>query len=80
MPKKEPDEERIVRKTYSLTNDDLQLIESLKKRYLIKQMSILDSHIIRAGLIALNMQNDKALIKIAQNLSKPHIGRRKAQA
>lgn len=76
---KTPPREKIIRKTYSITKNDLKAISDLKKRYISNQVGdVADSHLIRLGLLALSRMSDDALVKISSEIVIPPTGRLKS--
>ena len=65
----------VVRDSFTLPEDDYQLIDLLRQRCLKNGVSATKSEIVRAGMHSLNILDDKALIEVLQRLEKIKTGR-----
>jgi hypothetical protein len=65
----------VVRDSFTLPEDDYQLIDLLRQRCLKNGMSATKSEIVRAGMHSLNILSDEALIEVLQGLLKIKTGR-----
>src|SRR5271170_2791896 len=61
---------RIVRKTFSIPENELQLIEKVREKALNKRVVLADSEIVRIGLLIASELSDEKLEKIAGRLEK----------
>lgn len=59
---------KAIRKTYTFTKDDLDLIKEIKDKLLDHKCVVTDSQIIRMGLAALTSLTDVNLMKLAQKV------------
>ncbi len=60
--------QKAIRKTYTLTELDLVLIEEIKDRLLNKKQVVTDSQVIRMGLALLNSSKEVDLVKLTQEV------------
>lgn len=73
-PQPEP-HKTVVRDSFTLPEDDYQLIDLLRQRCLKNGLSATKSEIVRAGMHSLNILSDEALIEVLQGLEKIKTGR-----
>lgn len=76
--KNEPEPEphkTVVRDSFTLPEDDYQLIDLLRQRCLKNGVSATKSEIVRAGMHSLNILSDEALIEVLQRIEKIKTGR-----
>lgn len=66
---------RIVRKTFSIPENELQLIGKVREKALNKRVVLADSEIVRIGLLIASELSDEKLEEIAGRLEKMPMGR-----
>jgi hypothetical protein len=69
--------EKIIRKSYALTKNDIDHIQQIKDKCLNKRVVLNDSHIIRIALMLASKLNEDALIKASKEVPKLIAGRPK---
>ncbi len=69
--------ERIVRKSYALTKQDVEHIEKIKDKCLNHKVVLTDSHVIRLAINLAAGLSEDALIKAANKIPKIPTGRPK---
>jgi hypothetical protein len=69
--------EKIIRKSYALTNQDINHIQQIKDKCLNKRVVLNDSHIIRIVLMLGAKLNEDVLIKASTEVQKLIAGRPK---
>ena len=62
---------KAIRKTFTFTHTDLELIEKIKEKLLDERQVVTDSQVIRMGLASLNQQSNKKLFELV--LEAPHL-------
>ena len=67
-PVKQKIKTKAIRKTYTFTENDLNLIEEIKDKLLNHKCVVTDSQVIRMGLAALASHSESNLVKIAQGV------------
>ena len=65
----------VIRDSFTMPDDDYQLLALLKKRALNLAVSVNKSQLLRAGLIMLNNSSDKAFVDSIEQLDKVNVGR-----
>ncbi len=71
--------EKIIRKSYALTKDDVDRIQQIKDKCLNKRVVLNDSHIIRVALMLASKLNEDVLIKASMEVPKLIAGRPKTK-
>lgn len=77
LEKKTELRERVVRKSYALTKQDLEKISSIKDKCLNQKVVLSDSQVVRLALELATKLSEAELIKTASHLQKISIGRPK---
>lgn len=74
-PPSRPSHAMVIRDSFSMPEDDYQLLDLLKKRGLKLAVSVNKSQLLRAGLIMLNNVSDKDFVNAIEQLDKVKVGR-----
>jgi hypothetical protein len=69
--------ERVIRKSYALTKQDIDHIHKIQDKCLNKKIVINDSHVVRIALMLAAKLNEDALIKASTEVPKLVAGRPK---
>ncbi len=69
--------EKIIRKSYALTKQDIRHIQQIKDKCLNQKIVLNDSHVIRIALMLASKLNEDALIKASTEVPKLIAGRPK---
>lgn len=73
---KRPTAERVVRDSFSMPADDHSIIREIRDRLLGNRVAATKAEVLRAGLHALKAMDDKAIMRIVEQLEKTKPGRR----
>jgi hypothetical protein len=68
-------ESKVIRDSFTMPEDDYNLIAEVKSRCLKAGVTVSKSEAIRAGLNALNEMSDKELLAVIERLAKVKTGR-----
>jgi hypothetical protein len=66
---------KVIRDSFTIPNDEYELISQLKKRCMKAGVSANKSEVLRAGLAALNGMSDRELVRVFQDLARVKTGR-----
>lgn len=67
--------QKVIRKTFSLTKTDIELILKIKDKALNKKNVLSDSAIARIGLLLISELSDDDLVSLSKRLKKTPLGR-----
>ena len=67
--------EKIIRKSYALTKQDIEHIEQIKDKCLNRRVVLNDSHIVRIALMLTSKLTESAIIKASTEVPKLTAGR-----
>lgn len=73
--RQESSESKVIRDSFTMPEDDYNLIAGIRSRCLKAGVTVNKSEVIRAGLNALNEMSDKELLEIIERLAKVKTGR-----
>jgi hypothetical protein len=71
--------EKIIRKSYALTKQDINHIQQIKDKCLNQKVVLNDSHVIRIALMLASKLHEDALIKASKEVPKLIAGRPKTK-